>query len=297
MREETETAYHKAINDVVEYINQNLYKNITIRCLSQIANLSEFHFHRIFKTIIGEPVGAYIIRLRLTGIASNLQLTTKSLSQIAEQTTYQSKHALSKEFKKYFGLTPSVFREHKKDFALQYKNAEKPTPEIKNIESKTVVYIRIIGEYGEKNAYRKAWKKLYNFCKAQNLLSNNTEGLGISFDDSEITPKRCRFYACFTVDKAVQPSGEFGVKCINGGLYAIFTLKGSYSGLQELYNLIFYSWLPNSNYRLRKGVMYEKYINNPDKTDEGDLLTKIYLPVSDKHNKLTTNNVYQYINK
>ena len=280
MKKETWAIYYEAINKVVDYININLYNNrLTTKHLASMVCLSEYHFHRIFKSIIGESVGTYIIRLRLENIAQRLYTGSQSLTEIASQTTYQSKYALSKEFKKHFGVNPSSFRSNKQYFKLQFNYTGELCPIITHIADKTVVYIRIIGIYGEESAYHKAWQKLYCFAKVNNLLNNKTEPLGISFDDPSISDKHSRFYACVTVNKNIEPHGEFGLKTIIGGLYAIFTLKGSYSGLNDLYSAIYYKWMPDSGYKFRKGIFYEKYLNNPDKVNENDILTEVYIPI------------------
>ena len=282
MKKETQDIYHEAINKVVDYINGHLYAPHTTKSLASVANLSEYHFHRIFKSIIGEPLGSYVVRLRLADIASRLRITQHSLNLLAEQTSYQSKHALSKEFKKHFGINPSEFRTTEQNFACNFRYTKQLKPEIQTITGKTAVYLRIIGEYGEAESYVNAWKKLYAYGKENDLLTPDSESLGISFDDPTISsPAHCRFYACFTTDKPVKPHGEFGVKTIDSGLYAIFTLKGSYSGLQDLYNAICFNWLPDSGYHIRKGTMFEKYLNNPNKVDESEILTEVYMPVKE----------------
>ena len=282
MKSETQSAYYEAINRVIEYINSHLYDTLTIKNLAGIAHLSEYHFHRIFKSIIGEPVGAYIVRLRLEHIAQKLQLTSHSLTTIAEQTAYESKHALSKKFKKHFGINPSEFRSDNQKKVQGFRYTHKLSPRIENVPNMTVVYIRIISKYGEEELYTTSWAKLFQFAKEQNLLNSATESLGMSFDDPSITNDRCRFYACISVNKKVKPQGEFGVKNIDGGLYAIFTLKGSYSQLNDFYSAIIYEWLPNSDYKYRKGAMFEKYLNNPNKVAGDEILTEAYIPVKIK---------------
>ena len=244
MRETTKNEYDRAVNKVVDYINQHLFENPDIKQLAEIANISEYHFHRIFKAIIGENIGEYINRIRLEHIGQQLQMTQNTLDKIALKTGYTTKYALSKAFKKHFDVSPSVFRKQKKDTLnslIKEKQAFKPiVPRIKEITSKKTVYIRIIDWYGSPESYRTAWRKLAQFANRNNLVNHQTEFIGFSFDNPTITkPENCRFYACFTTELNVQATGEFGIKNIDGGLYAIFTLRGSYSGLLDLYYYIY----------------------------------------------------------
>lgn len=116
-------------------------------------------------------------------------------------------------------------------------------------------------------------------------MNDKTEFIGLSFDNPTIThPQNCRFYACFTVDREVKPQGAFGLQKISGGMYAIFTLKGSYSGLLDMYYNIYLRWLPQSGYKLRGGYAFEKYLNSPNNVSEDDILTEIYIPISKLEN-------------
>ena len=112
--------------------------------------------------------------------------------------------------------------------------------------------------------------------KNHQALSEETRFIGISFDDPNVTKQeQCRFYACASVQKKIAPAGAFGTIQLRKGKYAVYTLKGSYSGLQELYNNI----SANFDYSLRHGMAFEEYLNNCYDTKEEDLLTKIFIPI------------------
>lgn len=80
MKEATKNEYNKSINKIIDYINSHLKENIDLSKLAEIANISEYHFHRIFKAFIGESVGTYITRIRLEFAAQLLQTTTLNLA-------------------------------------------------------------------------------------------------------------------------------------------------------------------------------------------------------------------------
>ncbi|MEM1135398.1 MAG: AraC family transcriptional regulator [Bacteroidota bacterium] len=284
MKTVTQNEYHKSVNRVVDYINNHLQDSLDLTNLAQVAHISEFHFHRIFRAFIGEPLGTYISRLRLESAAQKLQTTTLTLTEIAQRTGYQSQYALSKAFKKHFGITPSAFRNLQTYFSTQMPKAKPAplniTPEIREISPKKLVYIRIIAQYGSSDPYETAWKKLWKFAKSRQIVTGQNEFIGLNFDDPSITkPEKCRFYACITTEKDIKPEGEFGIQKLNGGKYAVFTLRGSYSGLIDLYEYIYHHWLSKSGCYLRNSMPFEKYLNNPDKVNEADILTEIFIPI------------------
>lgn len=284
MKVATTNEYNIAINKSIDYINGHLNESIDLKKIAEITNISEFHFHRIFKAYIGESIGTYITRLRLESAAQKLKITNQTLTEIAERTGYQSQFSLSKAFKKHFGLTPSAFKNIQTYFSSQFQKTEyepmELQPNIASYESRNLVYIRIIAKYGSEMDYDSAWKKLWLFAKQKNILSENNEFIGLSFDDPNITKhEKCRFYACISTDKHIKPEGEFGIQTIEKGRFAVFINKGAYSGLNKLYQSIYYDWLPNTNEKLRDSMSFEKYINNPDRVKEEDLLTEVYIPI------------------
>ena len=284
MKENTQNEYEKAVNRVIDYINQHLYSSPNIKELSDIANMSEFHFHRVFKAVVGENVGEYINRIRLEHIAQRLHISKSGLQEIAERTGYGTKHALSKAFKKHFGVSPSVYRRAPKNMEPFFKEREQRrsiVPQIKETGEKRLVYIRIVDWYGAPESYTRAWNELGKFAKRNNLIETGTEFIGLSFDDPTITPpEKCRFYACFTTSKDVKPTGPFGIQYTQPGLYAVFLHEGSYYELIDTYFYIYTNWLPNNtDYRSTGSMSFEKYLNSPDNTEEKDLMTEIYIPV------------------
>ena len=67
--------YIKRINSALEYIDKHIEEKLTLETIATIAHYSPYHFHRIFKAVIGETLNEYIIRQRIE--KSALQLMTK----------------------------------------------------------------------------------------------------------------------------------------------------------------------------------------------------------------------------
>jgi len=60
------------MNKVIQAIENNLDTEINIYGLSKIACYSEFHFHRLFRSCIGESIYAYRKRLLLERAVNHL---------------------------------------------------------------------------------------------------------------------------------------------------------------------------------------------------------------------------------
>lgn len=284
MKEETRAEYEKKVNLVIDYINTHLYDKPDLRALTDIAGLSEFHLHRVFKFIIGENIGEFVLRLRMEDVAQLLRMSTKTLDNIALEKGYANKSVLSRAFKKHFGITPSAYRklpQGQSFFDRRHRGEVVDLqPEIRVVAQKNLVYTRIIDWYGSPKSYAKAWRELGQYARKHDLIRPDIEFIGLSFDDPTITnPAQCRFYACFTTKEVVKPSGKFGQLIIDEGLYAVFLMKGSYRGFLDFYFNIYMNWLPSSDYTLRKMYAFEKYLNSPTDVKSEDLLTEIHVPV------------------
>jgi AraC family transcriptional regulator len=279
----THQEYYKSVNRAVDFIHEHLAGQINLSDLARIVHLSEFHFHRIFKAVMNESPGDYIQRLRLEKAAFRLQTTKVSVSEIAEETGYQSVHALSKAFKKRFDRSPAAFRRVPSELTVV---AEPPavkqlSPEIRKLNDTEVVYTRVMDPYRQSNAFTLAWQKLISHMKVTGIPDKQYEYMSFSRDVSTITrPDRCRVYVCITNVPGLKASGKFGVLEIKGGLFAVFTHKGSYEELEDVYCSIYRNWIPNSNYELRDIGFFEKYLNSPEIVSKDELLTEIWIPVN-----------------
>lgn len=275
--------YTEKLNVIVEYINSNFDKKIAINELARLSNFSPFHFHRIVKALLREPIGAYITRTRLEQAAKMISYSSSSIEEIAYSVGYETPSSLSKQFKNYFGISPSEYRKTKilsiKPTKIMDSNLKIKKPKIVLLEDKQCLFVRMQGDY-QLLDYGNAWTKLWSIVKTQKLFTTGIEHFGISYDDPNVTDaKKIRYDACLVIHKNAKPDGEIGVKTLNGGKFAMFHYTGSYKYLSTVYDYIFNDWLLNNEYELRDEPVREKYRNNPDKTEESKLKTEIYLPI------------------
>jgi AraC family transcriptional regulator len=287
-RPQTTRDYQQRVNKVLEYINNHLSDELDVEKLAVISNFSMFHFHRIMRAYLNEPLWNFITRLRLDTAARLLEVTRDPVNEIADQVGYSSPSSFNKAFKSRFNLTPVEFRQNRTDlssFSKNLFNSQKSEimlnlkPKVKEIPPMKVIYIQCIEPYGGKKM-EDSWGKLFQFVKSKSIFSFGMACYGISYDDPGITePEKCRYDSCVTIKKEVKPEGEIGVKEIGGGKYAIFSYKGPYSNLDEVYDRIHREWLPDSKFELRDAPCMEKYLNTPQHHKPEDLRTNIYIPV------------------
>lgn len=101
------------IKKSIEYIEDNLDNKIELKELSDKAFLSKYHFHRVFHSVVGEPVAEYIRKRRLKEAASELITTDNKIVDIALKYQFSSQEAFTKAFKRIYGVPPREFRTSK----------------------------------------------------------------------------------------------------------------------------------------------------------------------------------------
>ena len=280
MRNSTENIYKQKANQVIDYVSVHLHKPLQLDMIASHINVSERQLLRIMHFSLNESLSAYITRQRMERAVMYMQTEELNFVELADMVGYDNDQSFSKSFKKHFGISPKVYLN---ELQMRLKRGTNSSSDIQHclhseiIEEDTeLVYIRVFGKYGEDEPYKIAWDKLANFLKSNDALSEKTRFIGISFDDPNVTmTDKCRFYACASISKSIRPTKEFGILQLRKGRYAVYTLKGSYSKLQEFYNTIGIS----SEYLLRHGVAFEEYLNSPQNTKEDDLLTKVFIPI------------------
>lgn len=282
-KQTNKTFYEEKLNVIIEHIHNNLDSRIDIKTLAEISHFSPFHFHRISKALLGEPIGAYISRTRLETAAKMIRYSALGIEAIAYNVGFETPSSLSKAFKNHFGISPTEYRKNKL-FTFKKMNIMKTTlnikkPKIQNIEDKQCLYYRMQGAYQTLD-YMGAWKKLWEQVKEQKLFTKGIQHFGLPHDDPKITDEdKIRYDACLIIHKDAKPTGDIGVKTLKSGKFAVFLYQGSYKYFAEVYDYIFNEWLLNNDFELRNEPVRERYISHPERVVEEKLKTEFYIPV------------------
>ncbi len=288
-REETANYYQSKVQEVIQYIENNLDKELTIKTLAERSNISFFHFHRIFKASVGTPLGAYINRLRLDTAAQLIRYSENSIGEIALKIGYNDVSAFSKSFIREFSISPTDYRQNREssinssiDLLWNNENIENYhlRPKIKVVPLIHAICIEVRGEYGGQGT-EEAWKTLIDYASSNRLIGWNPDTFSIYYDDPDETGiDNCISDLCIAVRKNIIPDAPFKIKEIEGGKFLVFRYQGPYEKLWDVYNYLFKEhFILADNYKLRDAPMLEKYIKYSEKTRPENLLTDICIPV------------------
>lgn len=288
MRTDTKNVYIESINKVIHFIEDNATKDIQLKDIAAKANLSQYHFHRIFKSLTGDTTKEFLTRLRLEKSALKLKHTIDEIGQIALECGYQNHETYTRAFKDYFGLTPVDYRytihelTSQKHADYQSENVTLNTlhvtgPIIKTIPDLHLAYIRQTGTYAHVGG---AFQKLMFWAASHWVLKLRPTTIGIVHDNPDLTAEdKIRFDACLVVTKEIQPKGEIGYKKIEGGKFAVFTYKGAYEGFYPVYDYIYNVCLFDNQFELADKPALEWYIKSPPFYKSNNFVTDFYVPI------------------
>ncbi len=105
-----EIVYDPFVNKVIEYIDTNLHRKITIDELCKKFHVSVNCLYEAFRSNINNTVTGYINEQRIRKAKELLEQTKDSVYQIAEKVGVDNYTYFCKLFKKLEGLTPTEYR-------------------------------------------------------------------------------------------------------------------------------------------------------------------------------------------
>src|SRR5262245_33896827 len=107
---QTTEKYEQALLSTLLYVQTHLEQDLTLDLLAGRVGFSPYHFHRIFRDVIGEPVKEYVRRLRLERAAYRLKISEETILQIALASGFKTHESFTRAFERQFGITPNEFR-------------------------------------------------------------------------------------------------------------------------------------------------------------------------------------------
>jgi len=117
VKPETRTFYEAAAVRAVERVVRSLDEALDLDALAREATLSAFHFHRVFRGLVGETPLELHRRLRMERAAERLCHSRHGVTTVAFDAGYETHEAFTRAFRQRYGVAPSAFRERGADAA------------------------------------------------------------------------------------------------------------------------------------------------------------------------------------
>ncbi|WP_419903091.1 AraC family transcriptional regulator [Kiloniella sp.] len=294
----TRKDYERRLQRVLAYIRQNLDQDLDLPQLANISNFSPYHFHRIFRGMVGESLAVHVKRLRLERAASDLLYSQQSVTEAAFDAGFETLESFSRAFKKTFGVTPSRYRQESGfclpdtaprglwttamnfQFDRLWDDKDRPVKLNVQIETHDKMHIAYVQHQGAYEDMEPVFDKLFELAEKANILHEETEIVMVSHDDPNITEsKYLRADAGVVIPDMSCDVGEMKKQSIAEGQFAVAHFTGAYDNLSVAYDWIYGGWMPDSGHEAADQPAIELYHNDPLDVNEDELLTEIRIPL------------------
>lgn len=196
--------YTEMILRAIEYIEQNLKNEMHLDDIADAAYCSSFHFHRLFKQVVGDTPGNYIRKRRLTEAARELKDSDKRILDIAIEYGFESQASFSYAFKNQHFVSPGLFRKGKlsslyflKRFTRQnlmnYRGVRMTEPKIIKKEAIKFVGVVCVADTKDLSGIEDIYVNLKKNILAAVNRKDREYVYGICFHDPDYTAKTGRF--------------------------------------------------------------------------------------------------------
>ncbi|MCY1004512.1 AraC family transcriptional regulator [Nannocystis pusilla] len=274
MKAETQTFYEAAVLRTVVQISQTLDQALDLAALARGAALSPFHFHRVFRGMVGETPLEMHRRLRLERAARALLTSDVGVTAVAFDAGYETHEAFTRAFRQAYGASPSAFRHGVTDpktgcvrppqaelaapsgvhycddpaRALTVHIATKESIMHVDIETKPALRVATVTHVGPYNRISEAFARLGALAGPAGLFATPAAAMvAIYYDDPEVTPpEQLRSDAGLVVPEGVDLPAGLGEQRLPAGRYARTTHIGPYTQLGDAWSRLMGEWLPRS---------------------------------------------------
>ena len=280
MRQTTERDYRRRILKVIDHLRSHLDEALSFEQLAEIAFFSPFHFHRIYRGMVGETIAETVRRLRLLRAATAVGTSDRPILDIALEAGFDSGRGFTRAFVARTGMTPSAYRRQHARIDHDFKRGVPMDVEFRDFPARRVVAMRKLGPYAE---VPRVWDALLLWMRQRELTDRVEACIGIPHDNpAEVPADQVRYDACFGLSPGPEPElldDELHWLELPGGPYAVYRHVGPYTLIGEAFNRLYGLWLPQSGITLRAAPLLEIYLNDARSTPPDRLITELALPI------------------
>lgn len=308
--------YRSRLNRAIDYIQNHYDEDLNLAKLAEVACFSKFHFHRLFRTLVGETVNDFVRRVRLEkSIQKITRDKSKSITQIALDCGFSSSQNFAKIFKSQFGVPPSLIRNEydwdnwkikirnlrekdeqvlepaesflhdiyrdKRQLPLDKLLNKWPVENVKIVNWPLfhVAYVRSIGPYSAQ-AIRPAYKKLLQWAAPRGLVNEKMIVLGVFWSNPDVTPENKMIHdACISVPESVKADRWINTQVLPGGKFAVHHCEIETNGNDEAWMNFIMNWLISSDYQPDDRPNYQIHYNDPETHPRKHLILDLCMPV------------------
>lgn len=282
MDEETIERWLQRLELSANLLSANLEQPPELSELAAAAHVSPFHFHRIWRAMVGVTVGEWVRLQRIERATQALLQTQDTVTEIAMAVGFSSSQNFAKMLRREKGVSPTEVRQglisHSQSEA-QTQTMTSAVVELVTLPSRQVIAKRRTGlPYRELNC---EFEAVWNWAVSAGVNGQLQGIFGVPYDDDISVPvEQLRYDACmdFGTLHATLPVQHLQLPA---GEYARKRVIGSYTGLEDALQDMLRNWLIPSGREPADWPVFHQFLNDPDTAPEDELITDIFLPLEE----------------
>lgn len=110
LKESAHSLAKRQLQPAVEFINENLDKDLKLAEIAAVVNMSQFYFARMFKQHMGNTPHQYVIQQRVERAKHLLAISHLPVYEVAYQVGFSKQSNFTAHFRRATGVTPKVYR-------------------------------------------------------------------------------------------------------------------------------------------------------------------------------------------
>lgn len=271
--------YHERITHAIRYFEQHVELPVSLQLFAKQCRVSQYHFHRLFHKLFGEPLGKYVRRSRLELAARHLIYSDQTVDAIAPMVGYKSPTVFSRAFKRHFRMAPTEYRAAKRVLQNvkiddEFGHGALIPAGYQTMEGIHVVCVRRSGSFSI--AAVEAWNILEQQAQLKPFFAAHPQRIALVYDPPEITPESYRrFDAGIVVPEDFVAQGVLMARRIFRGNYARFRHVGPSIEVWKTCHAIFDDWAVVRQASLATIPLLIWYTKSSDGLD-----AEVYVPVT-----------------
>lgn len=273
------------INDTVNYIEENLDKEISNDIIAKTSACSIYNFQRMFSYIANKSLSEYIRNRRLTLAAFDILNSKENIVDIAMKYEYTSHDSFTRAFRKFHGVLPSKVRTGrvmlkscpkisfqitiKGDNYMNYQIEQWPAFTISGIKKriKTDKAFQIIPQIWETANRDGIMQQLFKLWSQADMRPVGLLGVSVGgkWGNSEEMDYQLGVTTYVDIPDCVKvsPPSHMDELQVPKATWAIFEANGQLpEAVQNVYKKFYTEWLPNSGYELDDLPVIECYLQD-----------------------------------
>ena len=288
----------KTLNDVIDYIEDNLEEGIRLEDVAKYIGESDYHFRKIFQYISGMPLSEYIKKRKLSQ-AGQERVDGRSVTDTAFKYGYQSIDGFTRAFKSWSGYLPSeasrdkvIISFPKLSFYIDVRGGENMEVQIKELPAFTIAGVKKkvpmqfegVNQEIVKLAESITEEQRTKMHELQNMEPSQIVNASFDADEKFLKDEGELTHAIGVLTTETHTGPLLDTVEVESHTWAVFPNEGPFpETLQNTTARTYSEWLPSSDYEIVDAPSFSFTIMDEEK--ENHAYSEVWMPVRKNHSQ------------